>query len=447
MKFIEMEKICEFCTSSRPVVYCTSDAANLCLSCDAKVHSANALSSRHFRTLLCDSCRCRPSYVRCLEHRMFMCSDCDSSLHDVSDSQHQRRGVSSYLGCPSAKDFAALWGFELNEQENKGNDVSSSQETKVILNAQQQQSNSFILQQILDLKRLQVTEGGSCRPLISGEEQIDTFSSIHRTVKNFDAKVGQSSHNFQRDDQIHELEVSSFSLPFTHLEHLSSSSNAGGLPLQGESFWQSNKSPIQSNQLWSQTMQDLGVCEDTSSRDDFNMPDVDLTFRNFEEVFGGGGGNQDPIQVLLDDNDNSCSSAENEMSFDNTNYGNARPVEDASAASIYSAQSAQMERDRNNYQPNFDFSHPIQPPYSTMSFTLSRFSNESSGADFQDSELSPVSGWETSFNSPDLDGVHTEARENAMMRYKEKKKARQHDRQVRFASQKAKSDIRKKIKG
>ena len=112
-----MEKICEFCTTSRPVVYCKSDAAHLCLSCDAKVHSVNTLSNRHLRTLLCDSCRYRPSYIRCLDHQMFMCRSCDQNIHDIS-SQHQRHAVSSYLGCPSAKDFAGLWGFELNEVDN-----------------------------------------------------------------------------------------------------------------------------------------------------------------------------------------------------------------------------------------------------------------------------------------------------------------------------------------
>ena len=112
-----MEKICEFCTALRPVVYCKSDAAHLCLSCDAKVHSANALSSRHLRSLLCDLCRYHPAYVRCTDHQMFMCRSCDRSLHDGS-SQHQKQVISSYMGCPSAKDFAALWGFELNEQGN-----------------------------------------------------------------------------------------------------------------------------------------------------------------------------------------------------------------------------------------------------------------------------------------------------------------------------------------
>ncbi|GLT58201.1 hypothetical protein SLA2020_311140 [Shorea laevis] len=493
-----MEKICEFCTTSRPVVYCKADAAHLCLSCDAKVHSANALSSRHLRTLLCDSCRCRISYVRCLDHQMFMCCGCDENLHDIS-SQHQRRAVSSYLGCPSAKDFAALWGFNLNEQDNSaiqdhslagsvnphvikfknpalsssqiissssklnvasnstlGYDISSSQQPKVILNAQQQQNTSFILQQILDLKRLQLTEGDSCQPLIHGQQQTDTCSSISIPLGNFDRKVGQDSQNFQdidndlhqRGNPLQELEVDSFPLPFTHLQHLSSSSTAG-MPLQGESFWQC-KNPTQSTQLWSQTIQDLGVCEDTSFHDDFNIPDVDLTFRNFEELFGG---DQDPIRVLLDDKDVSYSSVKKDISLDKSDYGNARSAEDASAASIYGAQSAQMEGDLNpsskinNYQRNFDCPHPIQPSYSNLSFTLSRFSNESSGTDCLDSQLSPITGGEASSNSHDLDGVHSEARENAIMRYKEKKKARLYERQIRYASLKAKADVRKRIKG
>lgn len=114
-----MEKICEFCTAFRPVVYCKADAAHLCLCCDAKVHSANALSNRHFRTLLCDSCRENPAHIQCLNHRMFMCHGCDRSLHGAS-SKHQKRAINSYMGCPSAKDFVAMWGFDLKELENSG---------------------------------------------------------------------------------------------------------------------------------------------------------------------------------------------------------------------------------------------------------------------------------------------------------------------------------------
>lgn len=60
-------------------------------------------------------------------------------------------------------------------------------------------------------------------------------------------------------------------------------------------------------------MQDLGVCEELVCQDDFNIPDVDLTFRNFEELFGS---DQDPIRSLLDEKDMSYSSMEKDFSLD-----------------------------------------------------------------------------------------------------------------------------------
>lgn len=70
-------------------------------------------------------------------------------------------------------------------------------------------------------------------------------------------------------------------------------------------------------------MQDLGVCEDIFCQDYFNMPDIDLTFRNFEDFFGG---DQDPIRALLGDKDVFCSSQEKEISFNKSDNGNARLV-------------------------------------------------------------------------------------------------------------------------
>ncbi|WRX15202.1 CCT domain - like 3 [Theobroma cacao] len=492
-----MEKICEFCTTSGPVVYCKADAAHLCLSCDAKVHSANTLSNRHLRTLLCDSCRYRPSYVRCLDHQMFMCRGCDRTFHDAS-SQHQRLAVSSYLGCPSAKDFAALWGFELNELENNAiqdhslsnscvsvnpnavklddlgqscsqigvssskscvtqapaagcNVGSNSQQTKVINKGQQQQNTAFILQQILDLKKLQLTERDGHLPFIGGQEQADTSSSICNFSQNLDSNrvqdIGINLH--QSNNPIHEQNADPLPLSFSHLENLASSSTSG-IPLYGESFWQC-KSPIRGSQLWSQNMQDLGVCEDIFCQDDFNMPDIELTFPNFEDLFGA---DQDPIRALLGNKDVCCSSVDKDMSFNKSDIVNARPVEDASvASSIYINQSAHTENnmDPSNHIHNFqrasDSPCPIRPSYSTMSFSVSRFSAESSGIDCPDSELSPITQGEALCFSPGLGSLHSEARENAMMRYKEKKKARLHERQIRSASWKARTDVRKMVKG
>ncbi|KAM0983521.1 hypothetical protein TB2_010852 [Malus domestica] len=78
------------------------------------------------------------------------------------------------------------------------------------------------------------------------------------------------------------------------MEHMQPSSTAG-LPLHTESFWQC-RSTVQSNQLWPQNMQDIGVCEELVCPDDFNIPDVDMTFQNFEELFGG---DQDPIRAAV----------------------------------------------------------------------------------------------------------------------------------------------------
>lgn len=116
-----MERFCEFCKAYRAVVYCIADAANLCLTCDAKVHSANALSGRHLRTLLCDSCKNQPCLVRCLEHRMFLCNGCNGEVHGSGSSKHHRRDVSCYTACPSAKDFAVMWGFRVMDD---GDDIS-----------------------------------------------------------------------------------------------------------------------------------------------------------------------------------------------------------------------------------------------------------------------------------------------------------------------------------
>ncbi|KAA8532636.1 hypothetical protein F0562_032548 [Nyssa sinensis] len=435
-------------------------AAHLCLSCDAKVHSANALSNRHPRTLVCESCKYHPAYVRCSDHQMFMCRGCDCSLHKDS-SQHQKRLISSFMGCPSAKDFAALWGFDLNELDNSilqdqfastscvsvdtgvvkscpkiggfavTSEVksmtsvfgaepevgSSNQHSKVSYTGKQEEKTCFILQQILDLKKLQLTEGKNNTSLTHGQEQT---SSKHDTSWKLDKNLNQHlqhSLGLGTDLQLmgsphKELNVEPFPLPFSQLEHLIFSPTVGN-PLQGDPLWQS-KVPVQSGQLWSQNMQDLGVCEELGCFDNLDIPDVDLTFRNFEELFGG---DQDPTRALLDDNNISCSSVKQEASLDRSDDGYARAVEDSSAGFISLHQS-------------------VRP--SGRKFC--------SGTDSMDSELSPIiPRLEHSSNLPD--SAQLETKVNAMIRYKEKKKVRRYEKQIRYASQKTRADVRKRVKG
>lgn len=396
-----MEKMCEFCTALRPIVYCKADAAHLCLSCDARVHSANELSSRHLRTLLCELCKYRPAYARCLDHRVFMCRCCDPSLHGVS-SQHNNRLIRSYVGCPSPKDFASLWGFDLNGLDNSDfqdqslstscgsvdqGSVNSDIEgpsfgSEIYYKGQHQQGTSMILQQILDLRRLQLTEQSDNSSLLCVQEQVDISLSKDNTsrkpedVNQFSQHFDGIGHDLQKmDSPRHDFEVEHFPFPLSQLDHFPSSSSTG-IPLHGDSFWQC-KSQVQNSQLWSQTMQDLGVCEEVSCFDDVNIPEVDLTFRNFEDLFGG---DQDPTRPMLDSKDMTCSL---------------------------------MDK-----------------------------------SDCLDSGVSPIiARGEPSCNSTVESNTHMEAGANAKARYKEKKVVRMYEKQTGHVSPKIRTGIQKRVKG
>ncbi|CAI8605006.1 unnamed protein product [Vicia faba] len=311
-----MEKVCEFCTALRPLVYCNADAAYLCLSCDAKVHWANELSGRHPRTLVCNSCKSHLAYVQCLDHKMLVCRDCDRNLHDGS-STHRRRAVKTFVGCPSAKEFATLWGFEFKEIEKcvnqkdlfaSGSRVStfdkgsSSRLGQIMFNDHERKT---ILQQIVDLKRFQLSEENDHSTKINGLHVDEKFNQQAQKSQDFAISL------LEEDNPIGEVNTETFSSAFSQLDNLSSSS-AMDLPLNGELFW-TYKSSLQNNQLWSQNIQDLGICEELACQDDFNMPDVDLTFQNYEELFEG---DQDPIRVMFGGKDLSCSSLEKDLSVD-----------------------------------------------------------------------------------------------------------------------------------
>ncbi|KAK7302673.1 hypothetical protein RJT34_13566 [Clitoria ternatea] len=51
-----MTKKCELCNSPAKL-FCESDEASLCWECDARVHSANFLVTKHPRILLCHVCQ------------------------------------------------------------------------------------------------------------------------------------------------------------------------------------------------------------------------------------------------------------------------------------------------------------------------------------------------------------------------------------------------------
>ncbi|KAF5741449.1 hypothetical protein HS088_TW10G00446 [Tripterygium wilfordii] len=118
-----MEPVCEFCGVVRAVVYCKSDSARLCLHCDGCVHSANPLSNRHSRSLLCDKCNSQPAMVRCMDEELSLCQGCDWNGNGCSTMGHRRQALTCYKGCPSLAEFSRIWASVLETPSSGGYDV------------------------------------------------------------------------------------------------------------------------------------------------------------------------------------------------------------------------------------------------------------------------------------------------------------------------------------
>ncbi|XP_073157767.1 zinc finger protein CONSTANS-LIKE 2 [Henckelia pumila] len=75
---------CDTCRSAACTVYCRADMAYLCSSCDARIHAANLLASRHERVLVCEACERAPSAFLCKADAASLCTSCDSDIHSAN---------------------------------------------------------------------------------------------------------------------------------------------------------------------------------------------------------------------------------------------------------------------------------------------------------------------------------------------------------------------------
>ncbi|XP_023637172.1 zinc finger protein CONSTANS isoform X1 [Capsella rubella] len=77
-------RACDTCRSNVSTVYCHADSAYLCMSCDAQVHSANRVASRHKRVGVCESCERAPAAFLCEADDASLCTACDSEVHSAN---------------------------------------------------------------------------------------------------------------------------------------------------------------------------------------------------------------------------------------------------------------------------------------------------------------------------------------------------------------------------
>ncbi|KAF8008539.1 hypothetical protein BT93_K2260 [Corymbia citriodora subsp. variegata] len=100
---------CDNCGSAAAAVFCNADAAFLCLSCDAGVHGANRLASRHERAWMCDSCERAPAAFACKADDAALCAACDAEVHSANPlaGRHVRVPLEPFFDAAPAPAAAA----------------------------------------------------------------------------------------------------------------------------------------------------------------------------------------------------------------------------------------------------------------------------------------------------------------------------------------------------
>ncbi|XP_009789805.1 zinc finger protein CONSTANS-LIKE 10-like [Nicotiana sylvestris] len=387
-----MGHICEFCGEQRSIVYCRSDAACLCLSCDRNVHSANALSQRHSRTLLCERCNSQPAVVRRVEEKISLCKNCDSISH-ATGSMHKRQALSCYTGCPSAAELSTIWSFLLDGDSTcqKGMGAMSITDNQPRDNEDPQgKNNSQDVSAAIEMSELHT----------SSEKSTTLIESSLPTP----------------DNKQNKLELYAGSKNY-------SSSKGCYTGMKGSMIF-----------------------EDDPFAQDFNMDEVDLSFENYEELFSGSLDN--PNQLFENEDINGLFGTK-DMSVSGSSCQDADAIEGASIRRVMTMQPACSNAESADSlvscktEPSICFARQA----SILSF--SNLGGESNAGDYQECGASTMllmgePPWYHPFPETSLP---SSSRSNAVLRYKEKKKTRKFDKHVRYASRKARADVRRRVKG
>ncbi|KAG0514011.1 hypothetical protein BDA96_10G152400 [Sorghum bicolor] len=391
-----MGALCDFCGEQRSMVYCRSDAASLCLSCDRNVHSANALSRRHTRTLLCDRCASQPAMVRCLAENASLCQNCDWNGHIAGSSAagHKRQTINCYSGCPSSAELSRIWSF--------------------------------------------VSDIPNVAPEPNCEQGISMMSISDSGVSSQDNAAGDNNLL----DIASETLISDLGTCDKPLVGSSSGAGVNLLPLATDQTAGSVDSPPDKDScVQVPYTPDKDMFSKDSIYEDFCVDDVDLAFENYEELFG-------------------TSHIQTEQLFDDAGIDSYFEVKEAPAGNSTEQSKLKQPANSNAVSADSGMSNPgvkgdssvcipLRQARSSLSLSFSGLTGESSAGDHQDCVVSSLLLMgEPPWQPPGPEGsIAGGSRDSAITRYKEKKKRRKFDKKIRYASRKARADVRKRVKG
>ncbi|KAL8153125.1 hypothetical protein V2J09_010885 [Rumex salicifolius] len=402
-----MVPVCECCGAVQAVVYCKSDAARLCLECDIRVHSANALSSRHPRSLVCDRCSAQLATVRCLQDRLCLCPSCDAVFPSCAPT-HARVPLSPYTGCPSLADFTRMWAHDVDGSHFLFNNNNSTADPETgckppslavpISHAMSVNGNLFGGQLIMCF-------GAQQKEMRGVKETEELCEGLN---------MDEVSINFNSDDDNNDIITATCPVSLTttaaaayqematyHDDSLQDPLNcllaAASSPCQSPSLPLPDQLCIPPTLDYNTTLEQQQQALSSAS--------------NYQMLV-----NSTPISLI---NNNSS----------NINNGGVLKLPAAVVVG-----------------PNISLSLP--------NFNLpgerERERERSGGSEYQDCSLSAATASFLSAELPWDSGLELscpQARDKAKMRYNEKKKTRSYGKQIRYASRKARADTRKRVKG
>ncbi|KAL5723413.1 Zinc finger protein CONSTANS-like [Ranunculus cassubicifolius] len=194
-------RVCDSCQSAACAVYCRADLAYLCAGCDARLHAANQLASRHERVWMCEACEQAPAAFTCKADAASLCTTCDADIHAANPlaRRHQRVPVQPISGCvygPSSNYRTRQLGFladkddsflapDIDEVEEEEDETSSW----LLLNPvkTKYQSNGFLFggeDEYLDFEEYNsCTESQYQEPYNHQQQQQNNFSVPQNQVK------------------------------------------------------------------------------------------------------------------------------------------------------------------------------------------------------------------------------------------------------------------------
>ncbi|XP_068656695.1 zinc finger protein CONSTANS-LIKE 14-like [Aristolochia californica] len=446
---------CEFCSDSSAVLYCRADSAKLCLICDRHVHSANALSLKHIRSQICDNCHAAPVSVRCATDGLVLCQDCDLDSHGSSTvaAAHHRVTLEGFSGCPSPLELASLWGFDFDDKSLRGLSPAPHHQCDPM-----EQNLSFHVSEDSGWgwqpQNLEVPNAGPAGPPTKrrgancGRHKQMIYLQLVELLRrdlmyepgaegSCELSPGTPSRNAQPgsgDSRASDAaDMSMQDMPFTSLLMLPGADFRDSDRLVGEDvFWDCNAAE-KSSQIWdfnsgkSKENQGLGQTEVG-----YGANEVEFMLRDYNNLIKEN--SMSSTNVLEDLYDMNCRAAHDDLSSTNI-----QQISTSNMGTMESSRKWQGNSNQSSIQTPTTSGYNMLPQVGASASTAKdlHFGDQPSLVRIEKGK---------SMNKADMELLQ-QNRDNAMLRYKEKRKNRRYDKHIRYESRKARADTRKRVKG